>query len=668
MKKPASSPRASRPRVTTVTEVCERHIASRPDPRTGATYRGRLRPLIARYGDLAAPDALARLAEIERELSTECGEQPAHKAATLLKAALTAAGFEPPPLLTLVDARAKHRVAIPSLVALVDNRTRGLPGVRCRARHPHGRGESILFDADELAEDLASLPHCPVEGCEAPGTGPNGYCGEHYGQGGRAGALAAEADLLADKRRDWYTPEEAASLLRESPTTIHSRCKSGELPSEKTGRIRRIPKTAVKQLRKSLAEQPRSRQKRPKPTAEERDAQRERVRELWASPAYEGKAGVIAEELGCSKPTVYARLEEIGIERPGKGRQSRKLPADQRPARQQQVADDYLQGQQSVRQIASSRDVSPTQVARDLDALEIARRPTGGQAKGPPPAERSCAGCGRLFTPEFPCHNEYVFHNDDCARAARASAIKDVLGGLGLLSVSQVAARWAISEHQVGCYIDDGLLKAQAVFIPGWLRPVWGMTPEAAHACEGELVARSKLHRDGDGRLRRARWPEVDQEMERKQRSGEIRRYAERERVSEKTASLVLRDQLEARKRRISPRLAGAKPGKGPPDYHRHWQARYHELEADLLDAWNEDNKLRKERGEAAAERPSRMHVCKALGEEDWRECEDPERWPPADWPASRLHADDLRPDMLPHAGRRVYNALKRLQNPVTGI
>lgn len=86
MKKPASSPRASRPTVTTVTEVCERHIASRADSRPGATYRSRLRPVMQRYGDRDALTALADLTETERVLGEQCGEKPAHKAAALLGA------------------------------------------------------------------------------------------------------------------------------------------------------------------------------------------------------------------------------------------------------------------------------------------------------------------------------------------------------------------------------------------------------------------------------------------------------------------------------------------------------------------------------------------------------------------------------------------------------
>ncbi|MGH2875079.1 MAG: helix-turn-helix domain-containing protein, partial [Solirubrobacteraceae bacterium] len=273
----------------TVAGVCDR-LASQKDATTAATYRARLRPVIAAYGALQAPAALRRLTELETELCSVLGENAAHKAVTLLRAALRDAGFD---LLTLVDAAAITGIAIPSLRALVD---RGK--VCCRDRRRHGRGESMLFDAVELASDLAALDLCPQPGCDKLGIGPSGYCGDHFAQGGRQGAARKERRLLGGKR-DWYTVDEAARRLDESRTAITSRCARGELPSEKIGRHRRIPQEAVEQLRKARV----GRRTKPKPTAEERDAQRQRVREFWEQPAYNGKPRAIANELDCSKPT-----------------------------------------------------------------------------------------------------------------------------------------------------------------------------------------------------------------------------------------------------------------------------------------------------------------------------------------------------------------------------
>jgi excisionase family DNA binding protein len=44
---------------------------------------------------------------------------------------------------------------------------------------------------------------------------------------------------------DWVSPLEAARLLRCGKTTVYDLCARKQLPSEKFGRLVRIPKTAL---------------------------------------------------------------------------------------------------------------------------------------------------------------------------------------------------------------------------------------------------------------------------------------------------------------------------------------------------------------------------------------------------------------------------------------
>ena len=46
----------------------------------------------------------------------------------------------------------------------------------------------------------------------------------------------------------WYTVQQAAEMLQCSPNTIRRRIKSGELNVMRSGRILRIPDSAIKEM------------------------------------------------------------------------------------------------------------------------------------------------------------------------------------------------------------------------------------------------------------------------------------------------------------------------------------------------------------------------------------------------------------------------------------
>lgn len=48
----------------------------------------------------------------------------------------------------------------------------------------------------------------------------------------------------------WYTVQQAAEMLQCSPNTIRRRIKSGELDVMRSGRILRIPESAIKEMMK----------------------------------------------------------------------------------------------------------------------------------------------------------------------------------------------------------------------------------------------------------------------------------------------------------------------------------------------------------------------------------------------------------------------------------
>ena len=661
MKNPAALERGSRPRVATVAEACERHIAAQSDPRTASTYRSRLRPLMLRRGDLAAPEALASLDDLERDLACEVGPERAHKAVTLVRAALREEGFE---LLTLIDAAAQHNIAIPSLRDLVDG-----GHVRCRYRRRHGRGESLLFDPDELAEDLERLPRCHEPGCDAPATGTSGHCGEHFAQGGRERAREAERRLLDNPERDWMTAKEATQESGLSPVTVNSAIKAGdrameagrvpdpqagELRSTKEGRLRRINRTDYDAW---LAARPGNRARMgPRLSPDTLTARREQAQGRTVKGDSRAE---IAEDWAVCRTTISNDLDAMGVERPGKGRQSRRLPPEQRAECVQQELELYREGHTHA-EIAPVVGRSATQIARDLRAAGVVARPAAPRCSRPAPEERRCELCGDSFAPEFPSHDARRFCCDEHRREARALAVKDALDDRGLLGTDELGLP-GIGRHQALVHINAGRLKAELVLVSGSLGPAYGVRPE-----DRDEFAR-KFAREGDGRRRVFEDPE--QLLGRRERDGTIARLVASGHSLDEVHAIVRaeakrrRDYFARYRRTGRPRRGAASPS------HVRWLERFDELcdERDYHRQRIEQGWVDTRDGPAydeadAARRASDFSLAAQVFREDW--LEHPECWrgyPPAPDDPGRPH-----PKWERQAADTILRAIKRLQNAQT--
>lgn len=536
---------------------------------------------------------------------------------------------------TLIQAAKKHGLHYRSLRDLVD-----AGDVRCVERRRHGNGESIVFDDEQLREDLEKLPTCRARGCGARAAGTNGYCSEHFGQSGREAAHRAEDELLASAR-DWYTPREATSVAHCSLATIHSAIATGEFASERVGRHRRIPKVMLEQWAAAAPRGQKPGKRSRKPSAAELAQRREDVAALHGDGC---GPGAIAKRLGWSKATINADLDALELERPGRGRRAEKMPPDERTVRRTRAGELYGVGR-SIREIAGELGSSPTQIRRDLGELGVAIRPARRPAKYPEPLERLCVGCGEAFTPLFPSHGEQRFCCKEHALEARAKATRDALDERGLLSTRELAERWpGIGAHQVAVHVAEGRLDAEVVAVPGALRPVFGVTPEAADRFEREWA------RGGDGRRRVMEDPE--QMLARRERDGTIERHVDRGLTREQARELVRGDALR-RRQRFARRRRGRVRSTRPSERDLLWLGRVEQLLAEQT----ADYEQRVEHGLGDhAEKPSRWRVALTVAEEDWQQHR--ARWP--DYPASPDDLDALDRRFARPAADRVFKAVER--------
>lgn len=655
MTNPAARERGSQATVATVSEVCERHLAVLPDPRTVGTYRSRLRPMIVRYGGLPAPDALRKLDDIETELTDELGPAAAHKAVILLKAAARAAGFE---LLTLIAAAKLEHIAVSSLRALVDEER-----VRCCYRRTHGSGETLLFDRDQLGEDLRQLERCCEPGCDRPGTGPSGYCGEHFGQGGRRGAAEKEDRTLA-ARRDWWTVVEAARRAGVAHSTILNALSRGELASDLVGRHRRVPKQALDDWRRAR------RPPAPKLTSEQRAERRRELAELWEQG--ERRPGALADKLGVSKPTIYTDMEALGLERPGRGRQARTLPREAREARAAEVIDRYARGE-SYAQIEDSGLVSATEVGRILRGAGVVPRPQRRQSKYPAAAERKCEWCETAFTPPFPAVDvrggkpkPQRFCTDQCAREWRKAQGPKALERRGLLGVRAAAQQSAAEERFISGLIGRDLLDTESVEFPGMIRPVHGIAPAEL---KGALRAWAL---GGDGRRKATLNPAYA--IARAERSGRIdRMMAERGETREEALDIV-RGRIERWRRELGRHAKGPRPKLGPSERDLRWLGEmielretraYHQqrLELGLVD--EQDGVSYDEALQGAAR--TECSLALEIAERDWRE-RPGENFPRDGYPPARENPAAMHPRVHRPAAKLVLRAVQRTEKALQSV
>jgi hypothetical protein len=100
--------------------------------------------------------------------------------------------------------------------------------VRVAERRVWRDGRSMVWlNMAELADDLANLPRCKIQGCEATVLLTSDYCREHYNLPGRQQAESIRrAELSAE--RDYYTGTEAVSVSGLSCAKICQAAKDGE--------------------------------------------------------------------------------------------------------------------------------------------------------------------------------------------------------------------------------------------------------------------------------------------------------------------------------------------------------------------------------------------------------------------------------------------------------
>jgi excisionase family DNA binding protein len=553
-------------------------------------------------------------------------------------------GFESPvnPI-NLLGASKRYRIGIRSLRELVDKGS-----LRCRERRPHGRGESIVFEQAELEADLAALPPCQAAGCKAAGTGPSGYCGRHFGQGGRARAVKAERDLLGAER-DWYTFREAWAEAPCSPTTLSKAIKAGKLSAQLVGRHTRIAKAELHEWAKSLPGNRGAGGR--KPSAAQLEARREHVARLHAQGQSPGQ---IAQRIGRSKPTVYRDLKAMGIRRVGEGRRARRLSPAGRERRRERAAELYSAGQ-SLEQIAPELDSSPTQIRRDLEALGVEIRPPRRQSRYAQPTERPCEHCGASFAPRYPSgdgreggEKRREFCSDACARNWRASQGRAALARRGLLSTGEVAEALGVGAHRVLDHIKQGRLGAERVSYPGMLGPTYGIAPQELQRFRREWA------RGGDGRREALLRPELV--IARAERDGRVARMVEDLGLTTDVAHDLLRVQTDRRRRDRGIARKGRRPAGIPAARHLRWQERHRTF-------WEE---LERDRQDGLLERERSIDTLayEATAEEDWRE--HPEDWPRQSYPTSPSDPDALDPNAVRPAVDRVRRAINRLQSAQT--
>lgn len=522
--------------------------------------------------------------------------------------------------------------------------------MRCLERRRHGQGVSFIFDAGELASDLAALPPCLAAGCEALALSPSGLCTRHARV---ASAHLAERALLGDPDRDWYTEVEATAAAGVSTPTLARARRRGEISATRVGRHLRYDRAEVAGWRRTWTREPSKGPRRGQPRrrldAAELQRRRHQVGKLFA----EGETPCrIARLIGWSKPTILSDLDALGLERP-RGRRPRVLDPGQRETRRREAGRLYLGGL-TLRAIAQIQESSPTQVARDLRALGVELRPGRPPTKYPAPHERDCLNCGQAFTPTFPSYGRQRFCSDVCARAARTAARELELERRQLIGTRQAGERLGVGEHRVLDYIGQGWLVAERISFPYALQPSYGIRLDELDRFEREWVR-------AEGRLGmlRAPWLDPDYVVCRWEAAGWLARYAAEKGLSLAEATAIVRNRVEHRRRNLVRHRSGRKRSDSPPACHLRWLERFPTASEELRLQHTEELEL----GLPTAA-PTQWQVALAVAEADWREF--PEDWPRASYPAARDDPEALASTMARAAANRVQTAVKRLQNAHT--
>lgn len=331
-------------------------------------------------------------------------------------------------------------ISAPSLRKLVEDGS-----VRHRSRRPHGRGTTYGLDRDELRADIDRLPRCLSPGCGRPAPGTSGYCGEHFGHGGRRAARKHEADELGTDRT-WLTRGETIQGTGWAGGTIDRLIKDGELEAERVGRHVRIARASLDRLLDSGWTPPRGRQ-------------------------------------------------------PGTGTDAAL------PVRRAEAARRYRAGV-SLKEIASGMGVGATTVRRWLGVEGVEMRSGGPRSRYPDLGERGCERCGTTFKPRAPSldyrggqQRKRRYCSDGCARAARpiGEAAAAAVHARGLKTVAEARAFLRVgSDRYVHELIRGGQIASERIDYPGSMKPVVGVRDDDLRSWRKEYAHRSR----GDGRSR----------------------------------------------------------------------------------------------------------------------------------------------------------------------
>jgi excisionase family DNA binding protein len=511
--------------------------------------------------------------------------------------------------------------------------------IRSVGRRPTGAGVRILLSEAQLLEDVGSLPPCGAQDCWQLAWRKHGYCPGHAFRAAVDAARSAAANVV-ECRRDWYHATEAAEIAGASLATIYRAINDGDLPSEKVGRHRRIPKQALREWRRT----PRRPGNRTSP--EERAVRQARVLEL------DGLTPVqIAKELGCSTSTVRSDLDRSGRDRPRRERPIRRLAVAERAQRAQQAAKLYVDDGLSERKVAVALDSSRTQVRRDLARLDVEVRPGGRPAKYPPVIERPCKLCGDAFLPNWPAAGDQRYCGDRCARDAQAAANHAVLVAKGLIGPAEAANKLDVSLPQVHRYLTLSLLAGERVAYPGYPRLGWGVRESDLPQFERDLARAMQGHGRQAAMLRR--WLDEDQAI-RQLGPRRLDRKATKFENEVPEQEILERARVKRRRKRIVNHRRGRKSASRPPDHYRLWQSYYELLEPELP-----DTSERGKSGDGRADAGPRMDVCAAVFDKDW--LESPDRWPRDAWPPASAMFPDV-PRNRRDGATKVLNGLKRLQ------
>jgi hypothetical protein len=224
------------------------------------------------------------------------------------------------------------------------------------------------------------------------------------------------------------------------------------------------------------------------------------------------------------------------------------------------------------------------------------------------------------------------------AEAARFHEAVEEQRAQGWLTRADLASELLISEREVGYYDDLGLLERREVREGGRVAYLYPL--DAVRKFERAWAL-------GLDNGRRATPLDPNVHVARLASRGLIERFAERRALTVDEAKAVLIDRAKRRAAKIRHRRRGRKPGQAPPAYHTEWRAAFKELER--------EHREQHDRYHVEGDQPpTKMEIALLVAEIDAEK--HPERW-----------SYDPR-DHHKEAARRVLNAVKRLQNPVTRI